>query len=149
MAYPTLWRGTRGSVLRNGSELDRLFDSFFSVPFTRAGAVAAWTPAVDVKETEDAVLLSTELPGLTSKDVKVTVEDGVLSISGEKKQEVNEGGENGDHWFTERRYGSFERSFTLPRGVNAAKVAAKFENGVLTVELPKAAEAKAREIVIS
>ena len=151
MLYPTLWRASAApSVWDELSsarrEVDRVFDRFFN-PSTTQG-LSVWAPAVDVRETNDELHVTAELPGLRSEDVNVTVENGVLTISGEKKQEVQEGKEDGNYYLFERRYGRFERSFTLPRTVNADQVKARFENGILTVSLPKAEEAKPRKVQI-
>jgi HSP20 family protein len=103
---------------------------------------------VDVRETHDELTLQAELPGLTSNDVDVSVENGVLAITGEKKQEVQEGKEGSEYHLIERRYGRFERRFTLPRTVDAEKVRAEFSHGVLQVTLPKAESAKPRKIEV-
>lgn len=127
-------------------EVDRVFDRFFSQP---GGAQALWAPAVDVRETNDEIHVTVELPGMKPEDVSVTVENGVLSISGEKKQEPQEGKkEEGNYYLFERRYGRFERSFTLPRTVNADNVNARFADGILTIRLPKAENAKPRRVQI-
>jgi HSP20 family protein len=105
-------------------------------------------PAVDVRETNDEVHVTAELPGMKSEDVTVTMENGVLTISGEKKQELQEGKDDGDYYLFERRYGRFERSFTLPRTVNAYQITARFEDGILTITLPKAENAKPRRVQI-
>lgn len=151
MLYPTLWRSPAApSVWDELSsarhEMDRVFDRFFS-PSALQG-LAVWAPAVDVRETNDELHVSAELPGLKPEDVNVTVENGVLTISGEKRQEIQEGKEDENHYLFERRYGRFERSFTLPRSVNADQVKARFENGILTVSLPKAEAAKPRKVQI-
>jgi HSP20 family protein len=102
---------------------------------------------MDVRETGEEYQVIAELPGVTSDDVEVTVENGVLSISGEKKEEVEEGAGTDRHLY-ERRYGRFQRNFSLPRSVDAENVKANFENGLLRVSLPKAAVAKPRKIKI-
>ena len=101
-----------------------------------------------LERSSDELTLQAELPGLAAEDVGVGVENGVLSISGEKKQEVEEEKDGSDYHLVERRYGRFERSFTLPRSVDAGKVKAEFANGVLTVTLPKAEAAKPRRIEV-
>ena len=151
MNYPTIWRARRSPSVWSDlfgarRELDRIFDQTFFGSNGEAGSLSHWSPAVDVRETEDGILVSTELPGLTSKDVNVTVENGVLSISGERKQEWEE--KEGETHLLERHYGKFERSFRLPRSVDSEKVSAKFENGVLEVELPKSEKAKPRQVKI-
>ncbi len=105
-----------------------------------------WAPAVDIKETEDALVLSAELPGLTKEDVKITLENQVLTLSGERKFEKEAKGEN--YHRIERSYGAFTRAFTLPTHVRTEKVEATFDNGVLTVTLPKMEESKPRHIAI-
>ncbi|MBI2071488.1 MAG: Hsp20/alpha crystallin family protein [Gemmatimonadetes bacterium] len=150
MLYPTLWRtSTAPSIWDELSatrrDVDRVLDRFFNQP---AGTQAFWAPAVDVRETNDEIHVTTELPGLAPEDVHVTVENGVLTIGGEKKQELQEGKEEGSYHLFERRYGRFERSFTLPRSVNAEQVKARFQDGVLTIVLPKAEEAKPRKVQI-
>jgi len=150
MLYPTLWRASGAPSIWDElssarREMDRIFDRFFSQP---ASTQAVWLPAVDVRETNDEIQVTVELPGLKPEDVTVTVENGVLSLSGEKKQELQEGKEEGNYYLYERRYGRFERSFTLPRTVNADQIKARFEDGVLTVRLPKAENAKPRRVQI-
>jgi HSP20 family protein len=103
---------------------------------------------VDVRETDNEFLVSAEIPGLTRDDVEVTVENGVLSLTGEKQEEREEGGAESGYRIVERRYGRFQRSFSLPRGVDAEKVEAKFSDGVLKITLPKIAAAKPRQIKI-
>jgi HSP20 family protein len=124
-------------------EFDRLLDRY-----TANGLLSAWAPPVDVRETGDVIEVEVELPGLGSDDVDVRVENGVLTISGEKKSEVEEGKEGSSYHLIERRYGRFERSFTLPRTVDAEKVEASFSNGVLSIRLPKAETAKPRRITV-
>ena len=106
-----------------------------------------WTPAVNVVENDDEMKLTAELPGVSPDDVDIEIENNVLSIRGEKKVEHEER-EEGKFRIYERAYGEFTRSFTLPATVNAEKIAAEFENGVLTVHLPKTAEARGRRIKV-
>ncbi|MFQ5704524.1 MAG: Hsp20/alpha crystallin family protein [Gemmatimonadales bacterium] len=153
--YPTLWRSRRapavlGDLFGVRRDMDRIFDSLLSPANGEAESMAVWSPVVDVQETEDGLHVSTELPGIKSQDVKVTVDDGVLTISGEKKREI-EKGSNKDgvgYHLVERHYGRFERSFTLPRAVDADKVEARFEDGVLNIDLPKTEQAKPKQIAI-
>lgn len=149
MVYPTLWRTSSPSmwdeVFSTRRELDRVLDRFFTPGTT---TMSAWTPAVDVRESADEIRVRAELPGLTREDIQVNIENNVLTIAGEKKAEVNEQ-EEGDWHLVERRYGRFERSFTLPRTVDAQGIAATFQDGILTVTLPKAEEAKPRRIEIA
>lgn len=103
-------------------------------------------PAVDISESAQGLTVSAELPGLTKDQVKLTIEDGVLSISGEKSFEEDKAGK--DFHRVERRYGSFHRSFTLPSGIDADKAKARFEHGVLTVQIPKSEAAKPKQLTI-
>jgi len=127
------------------SEMDRLFDSFmgglptfpsmFEPGRTRGFAL---TPSIDVKETDKKIVVETELPGLDEKDISLTVQNGVLTIQGEKKLDYDEEKEN--YHVMERRYGSFQRSLRLPDTVDDTKIDAHFDNGVLKVTLPKRPE---------
>lgn len=152
--YPTVWRSRRAPATWNNvfgarQGLDRVFDRFFFDSNDENGFLQTWSPVTDVRENEDRILATLELPGLTAEDVTVTVENGVLSISGEKKQETEEGDADGDYHLVERRYGRFERTFRLPRGLNTDKVKAKFENGLLFIDIPKSAKAKKKQIEIN
>jgi HSP20 family protein len=109
------------------------------------GAEFAAFPVVNIKEAADEFVLSAELPGLSEKDVDVDYSDGILTISGEKSEEKEEKGKEGEQPMTyvyERRFGSFKRSFTFPGDVAGDKIGAEFRNGVLTIKLPKVAPAK-------
>jgi HSP20 family protein len=135
-------------------EIDRLFDDFnggfFRSPFRHSMFDVApfrnreikWpaAPAVDFTDTEKAYELTAELPGIDEKNVEVKVANGVLTIKGEKQEEKEENKK--DYYLHERNYGSFERSFQVPDGVNVDKIEAKFKKGVLTVTLPKKEEAQ-------
>lgn len=123
-------------------------DRFFNMTFGGAPSLSGWSPAVDVRENDDGFVVTAELPGMTSDQVEINVENGILAISGEKKEDVEEGGKGESPHLVERRYGPFQRNFSLPRSVDSSKVEANFDNGVLTVSLPKAAAAKARKITI-
>jgi HSP20 family protein len=140
------------------SEIDRVFEdfgrgfgqfpfgrsSFALEPFWRAEtSIGAALPAVDVVEKADGFQITAELPGLDEKDVEVKVADDVLTITGEKKEEKEE--KKKDYYRSERRYGAFQRAFELPPGVDQAKIAASFQKGVLTITLPKSAEAQQKE----
>jgi HSP20 family protein len=142
-----LWDWRPFEALRR--QLDRFFDeaplqkrSGELEPFER---FVGWqgTPPVDFVERDNEYEVTAELPGLDQKDVEVKIANGALVIHGEKKMEREEKQEG--MFFSERRYGSFKRSFRLPENVDAAKIAASFEKGVLKVTLPKTAQAKAEE----
>jgi len=134
-------------------EIDRLFDDFGRgvwQPFRRSLFAAEpffkrelkWPtmPAVDVVESEKAYEITAELPGMDEKNIEVKVADGRLTIKGEKQEEKEE--KKKDYYLQERRFGSFERSFDVPETVEADKIEANFKKGVLTVTLPKKAEAQ-------
>ena len=106
-----------------------------------------WTPSVNVVENEGEMTLTAELPGVAPDEVDIELEANVLTIRGEKRVEHEEKAE-GKFRIYERAYGTFVRSFTLPMTVNAEKIAAEFENGVLTVHMPKTAEARGRRIKV-
>lgn len=105
-----------------------------------------WTPRVDIAETDKNFVIKMEIPEVEKKDVKVSVENGVLSISGERKQEKEE---KGKHFHRmERYYGSFDRAFTLPDNIDQTHLDATFKDGMLTVELPKLAETRKESIEV-
>lgn len=108
---------------------------------------APWVPAVNVEETGDALVLTAELPGLRREDVEIELENHVLTIRG-RKEETREENQDRRYHVWERRTGSFQRSFSLPRTVAADQIAATFEHGVLEIRMPKAPEAKGRRIEI-
>ena len=151
---PSLWSSDPFADFRK--QMDHLFEDFLGRPgaLTPAGAdVGALqrmvSPAIEVSENDKAITLTAELPGMAEDDVEVHVRDGVLTLKGEKKVEKTEEDEN--RYFSERRYGSFQRSMSLPERIDEAKIAAKFDKGVLHVTMPKRADAKpsARKIDIS
>ncbi len=146
MLYPTIWRRQAPSLWDDIFNIRNEFDRLLGQTETQVGS--AWVPVVDVRETTDELVLQAELPGLTSNDVDVSVENGVLAITGEKKQEVQEGKEESEYHLIERRYGRFERRFTRPRSVDAERVRAEFSHGVLQVTLPKVEAAKPRKIEV-
>ena len=125
-------------------DVDRLFDAFFGADREQG---RRWVPPVDLVEAEDHFVLKADLPGLSEDDVNVEVQDGTLAISGERHAE-HESHERG--WYRiERSFGSFNRSLTLPDGVDADAISARFENGVLEVRIPKPEERKPRRVEIS
>ena len=138
----TPWTGL--SSMRK--EMDRLFDRFWEGDFPQLPALGEWAPALDVSETKDAVLVKAEVPGMESKDIQLSLQEQVLTIKGEKKQEKEEKDEH--YYRSERSYGAFARAVRLPTPVDGSKVTATFKNGVLSVTLPKAAAAKGTMIPI-
>ena len=124
-----------------------LFDYRTRTPFGEEEmAQGAWIPAVDIYETTDSIVLNVELPGVTKEDISLEVKDSTLTIRGEKKLEKDVSEENFHRM--ERTYGSFTRAFTLPSTVQQDKVKAKFRDGILEVRLPKAEEAKPKQIKV-
>jgi HSP20 family protein len=130
-------------------EMNRLFNTFFDAPSAgNAGSTARrWVPAMDLVETDDHFVLRADLPGLSSGDVELSLEDNVLTISGERKAEHEERREG--YYRVERATGSFSRSLTLPEGVDGDAIAATFEHGVLEVRIPKPEQRKPRKLQIS
>ncbi|HEX4963387.1 MAG TPA: Hsp20/alpha crystallin family protein [Thermoanaerobaculia bacterium] len=143
----TRWNPAYLNLNLNREPLSRLFDTFFGDQHTEDVANRGWLPPVDIQETDDSYRLLAELPGLTREDVEITLENNVLRLSGERKFEKDVKKES--YQRIERTYGSFTRSFSLPHQVNAEGVQAAFENGVLTITVPKAEQAKPRKITIS
>lgn len=133
-------------------EVDKVFENFGETFGWRrrpaAGLELSWppkmtwglSPAVDIAEKDKEYQVTAELPGLEEADVDVSVSNGLLTIKGEKKEEKEE--KEKDYYLCERRYGSFQRSFSVPEGVDTDKIAATFKKGILTVTLPKTAEAR-------
>jgi HSP20 family protein len=130
------------------SDMNRLFNTFFDTTTGGNGGSAPrrWIPAMDLVETDDHFVLKADLPGLTDEDVKIDVEDDVLTVSGERKSEHEDKGEG--YVRVERSYGSFRRSLTLPEGVDPEAVTASFDRGVLEVRIPKPEERKPRRVAI-
>jgi HSP20 family protein len=140
------WEPLRDLVTTQ-DQFNRLFNDMFSRAFEGGTlGASAWTPAVDIYETDQNVVLKAELPGVDPKDVEIRVEDGALYLKGERKFEsdVKEDG----YRRIERQYGSFTRSFPLPATVNSDKAVAEYKNGVLTLTLPKREEAKPKTIKV-
>jgi len=144
---------TRWDPFKEMKELqDRLSSLFTHSPLPRGDGkeetmtVAQWSPLVDISEDEKEYLIRAELPGLRREDVKVTVENGVLSISGERKYEKEE--QNRKFHRIERAFGSFVRIFAIPDGADAAKVTAEFKDGVLSVHLAKDEKTKPRAVEV-
>jgi len=119
-------------------------------PMHRRGDVPTdqdWSPDVDVEERENEYVVALDIPGVDKKDVKVSVEGNLLSVKGERKYDRTED-EDGRRHCNERRFGTFSRSFSLSKRIDSGKITAKHNDGVLTITLPKAEEAKEREIEI-
>ncbi len=135
------------------SEIERMFDRFANgfglAPFSSGRLDSGFvlpSPAVDITETETAFTLSAELPGMTEKDVELSLSGDTLVVRGEKRQEREEKERN--YYVSERSYGEFQRSFLLPESVDREKIAAEFANGVLRVTLPKTEQASPKKIEV-
>jgi HSP20 family protein len=140
MAAITPWAGFK-------REIDRLFDRMsgdWELPDFKP--FGDWAPSVDFSESKDAYVVKAEIPGIDSKEIQVAVDNGVLTIKGEKKQEKEQKDEH--YHRVERSYGSFSRSVRLPGAIEGDRVSATFKNGVLTVSLPKSAAAKGTQITV-
>ncbi len=143
---------TTWSPLRELGNLENRLERLFGTTFPsrngekEAMTVAQWTPLVDISEDANEYVVKAELPELKKEDVKVSVENGELTISGERKSEKEEKGKKFHR--IERSYGSFLRSFTLPEAVSGEKVSAEFKDGMLTVHLPKDEKAKPKTIEV-
>lgn len=124
------------------NRMRNMFDDSFTALDNDIATPLGWLPATDISETPEALLLTAELPGLDRGDVDISIDDGILTIRGEKADEkVNE---NKKFLSVERTFGTFQRSFTLPRTVDVTKINAEFGKGVLTIMMPKTVEAKAK-----
>src|SRR5215469_13204213 len=124
----------------------RMFEDAFSRLLNEPRTGRPWSPAVDIFETEDALVLKADVPDLELKDIDVRVENQTLTLAGERKFE-SEHSANGYHRI-ERSYGQFQRSFSVPQTVDTEKVSAEYKNGVLTVKLPKKEAAKPRQVQV-
>jgi HSP20 family protein len=142
--FLTKWRPTWGLTRR-----ERDFDDLFHGLVSNGELVnyRNFNPAVDIVEEEDRFLIKADLPGMAENDIDVKVHDGVLVLSGKREETKEERTEGG--FYSERRYGSFCRQFTLGSSVDAQKIEASYDKGVLTVSLPKKEETKPRQIAIS
>jgi HSP20 family protein len=145
---------TRWEPVGEMEDFQNRLATFFGRPLRRGNGhgreeitLADWTPLADITEDEKEYLIKAELPEMKKEDVKVTVENGVLTISGERKFEKEE--KNKKYHRVERGYGTFVRSFTLPDDADAGKVKAEFKNGLLTVHLPKSEQAKPKQIEVN
>jgi HSP20 family protein len=142
------WRPTR-DLLSIREEMNRLFDDFFTGwPERRRGLLEGeWAPSVNVAETDEDIVVTAELPGVKQDDVDITITNDVLTLKGEKKEEKEVQKKN--YHRIERSYGSFQRSVSLPTGVQADKAKAKYKDGVLQITIPKVEEAKPKQIKIN
>jgi HSP20 family protein len=129
-------------------EMNRLFGSFFDSPTVApANGSRRWVPAMDLVETETQFVLRADLPGLAKDDVKIELDDNVLTVSGERRSEKEERSEGGHHR-VERAYGSFSRSLTLPPGIDGEQIDADYSEGVLEIRIPKPAQKVPHRVTI-
>jgi len=130
-------------------EFNRMLDRFFSPGLLEEAELptpTTWYPMVDIVEKKDEYIVNAELPGMKKSDIHITFKDGVLTIEGERKQEKEE--KDVDFHRVERRYGKFYRTFQLPAVIKEDKIEATYKDGILTIHLPKAEEARAKEIEV-
>ncbi len=140
------WRPFRDLATMQ-EEMNRLFDRLFErFPERKEFGEGLWSPCVDISETKDEIVVTAEIPGMKKDDIKISLNDNILTLKGEKRQEKKVEEEN--YHRIERSYGAFHRSFTLPTTVQQDQVKATYKDGVLKVRLPKAEEAKPKEIAI-
>jgi HSP20 family protein len=132
------------------NEVNRLFNSVFDAPHpgggNGGGTMRRWMPAMDLVETDESFILRADLPGLSEEDIKIELEDGTLTVSGERKAEHES--KNEGYYRVERAVGAFSRSLTLPQGIDPESVTASFDRGVLEVRIPKPEQRKPRRIEI-
>ena len=133
----------RWDPFREMTQLQNRFDRLFDAV---GGRQESWLPAVDVFDTQDAVVLKAELAGMNPDDIQIEVEDNVLTIQGERKFEEKVDEER--YYRVERRFGSFQRSLALPQGVKADQIEAAYDEGILTVTVPKAEQEKPKRIEV-
>ena len=142
----TTWPGY-GRLTDLRDEIDRLFESPLTEWARASNLLSGWTPALDIYEDKDNLFVKVELPGMKREDIDVSLHEGSLSVSGERKSEQKH--EDADTYRAERFFGRFQRTVTLPTPVAADKVKAEYKDGILTVTLPKTEEAKPKQINVN
>lgn len=143
---PVNERGVLSDLFNVQKEMSKMLSNFFTNDDETFSALQSWYPSADIKEGKDRYTVHLELPGVAKDGVKITLQENVLTVQGEKKQESETKDEN--YHRIERSYGTFSRSFRLPSLVKSDKIDANYKDGVLIITLPKAEEAKAKEIEI-
>jgi len=118
------------------SGIDRFFDDFFSLQ-PSGFFQTDWMPEISVEDEKNSIKIRAEIPGIDEKDINVTLENNFLTISGEKKEETSKKDKNNNYSYSERRFGSFSRTISLPEGIKTDKINAKYKNGVLNIEIQK------------
>lgn len=140
------WTPIKGMV-NIQDEMNCLFNEFLAATPDRVeGGTFPWSPLVDISETRDDIIVNAEVPGMKKDDIKIIIQDNVLTLKGEKQKEKEE--KDKSYHRVERSYGSFERSFSLPVSIQVDKIKANYKEGVLTIHLPKAEEAKPKEVTV-
>ncbi|MEA2489665.1 MAG: hypothetical protein QOH21_1457 [Acidobacteriota bacterium] len=134
-------------MIRSPRRMDsRLFEPFFRFPYFEEMKATGWNPPVDITEENETLFVRVEVPGVNEKDLRVAFEDGVLTVSGERQFEQKD--ERNYHRI-ERAYGSFTRTFSLPRSVDGNKILASYRDGILEISIPKKEEARPKQIQIN
>jgi HSP20 family protein len=162
MSLLTLWNRRQpvtsvppmnGGLVRLRDEMDRTFDRFFSEPFGmiepkmfRTDIRGGWFPAIDVSETDSEVTIRAEVPGIAAKELDISISGTTLTISGQKEEQDEQKGE--DYYQCERRFGSFRRMIELPEAIDADKVTAESDNGLVTIHVAKKAGVKPRKVEV-
>jgi HSP20 family protein len=146
MVYRTAIAAPAVSLRR---ELDRMFDSTLNaLGANGATRVSDWMPPVDIRESESELALTFEIPGVSPDQIELTTDNGILTVRGEKSEVRKENDEQHQYHVVERSYGTFSRSFRMPKNLDESKIEADFANGVLTVRIPKAALPQPRKIEV-
>jgi len=127
-------------------DMNRLLGDFFMTRKEKAMSKLGWMPSVDVSESENEYTIKADIPGMKKEDIKISLERNTMSISGERKEEVEE--KNKNYVRREKSYGSFFRSFELPHAVDSKNIRATYSDGVLSINVPKSEESKPKEIKI-
>lgn len=143
----TRWNPVTRSPWLGRDPFVQFMDNFFQGEASQEVSNRSWSPAVDIRETEEAFLVHAELPGLSKDDVEITLENNILKLTGERRFEKDV--EEKEYHRVERAYGAFTRAFSLPSRVDSTGVSASFADGVLTITVPKVEEAKPRRIDIA
>jgi HSP20 family protein len=143
---PDAWLAPFDRLNTLRAELDRMFENPFA-EFGRTEFLNGWVPALDVYEEKDHLLVNVEVPGMKKEDLEITLHDGTLTIAGERKFEGPV--EKSEPQRSERFFGRFQRSVTLPKPVDASRVTARYADGILSITLPKTEDAKPRQIEVN
>lgn len=139
-------RGNWPELSRIRSEINRIFEDPFSMSWPSTSLYEGWAPPVDIFEDNDKYIVKAEVPGMRKEDLNVSLDGNTLNISGERKAEEEK--REGESYRSERYFGHFQRSVTLPMAVKAEKIEASYKDGVLSIQLPKSEEAKPKQIQV-